>query len=66
MKKTLFSLLVALLSIQFSLTAQNLTFDNVAKVYLRNSGSISTGKEITGYYFFYKMENADKKMHSLN
>jgi hypothetical protein len=45
-----------------TMNAQNLTFDNISKVYLRSIGSILNGKEISGYYYLYKLENQDKKM----
>lgn len=41
--------------------SQKLTFDNIAKVYVRSAGPIISGKEVTGYYFLYKLEKVDKK-----
>jgi hypothetical protein len=53
-------LLSGLLFVNKSLS-QTLEFNDVLKVYLRSAGSIINGKEITGYYTFYKVEKVDKK-----
>ncbi len=45
----------------FSINAQKLTFDNIGKVYVRSTGPIISGKEVSGYYFLYKLDKADKK-----
>src|SRR4051812_27996437 len=42
-------------------TAQKLTFDDVAKTYVQSAGPIISGKEVSGYYYFLKMEKADRK-----
>lgn len=43
------------------LGAQNLTFENVHKVVLRNSDAIREGSEVKGYYFFYVSDKVDKR-----
>lgn len=60
MKKTflLLSILCAFIAQTF---AQNMTLDNIAKVYIRSTGYIVAGKEVSGYYYLYKVENKDKK-----
>lgn len=35
-------------------------FNNVRKVYLNSMGEIKDGKEVKGYYMFYKLDKADK------
>lgn len=40
-----------------TMNAQNLTFDNISKGSLRSIGSILNGKEISGYYYLYKLES---------
>jgi hypothetical protein len=59
--KNLKLLLLFLAISTLELHAQNLTLDKINKVYIRSIGSILSGKEISGYYFFYKLENQDKK-----
>jgi hypothetical protein len=41
--------------------AQTLSFENVHKVTLRNSGAIKEGSEVKGYYFFYVSDKIDKR-----
>ncbi len=39
---------------------QNLSFENIQKVELRNSGAIREGTEVKGYFFFYASDKIDK------
>ncbi|HMR92583.1 MAG TPA: hypothetical protein PKC69_09720 [Chitinophagaceae bacterium] len=50
----------ALLFTVCTATAQNLSFENIQKVELRNSGAIKEGTEVKGYYFFYTSDKINK------
>jgi len=44
----------------FNSSAQNKSFDDVMEIELRNSGAIISSNEVTGYYFFYKVDKVSK------
>src|ERR1700740_3380078 len=60
MKNKLILLLLLAIFVK-PLFSQNLELSDVMKAYPRGSGSITNGKEIAGYYTFYKVDKADKK-----
>jgi hypothetical protein len=43
------------------LSAQNFTKTGIARLRLRNSGTIFQDDQVRGYYFFYNMEKKDRK-----
>jgi hypothetical protein len=47
--------------IMLQLSAQNFTKTGIAKIRLKNSGSIVQDNQVKGYYFFYNLEKKDKK-----
>lgn len=61
MKKLKLLILLLLTGTIASMNAQKLSFDNISKVYVRSAGPIISGKEVSGYYFLYKLEKVDKK-----
>lgn len=60
MKKILAIIAIVTLTLNVSFS-QTLSFDNIAKVYVKSTGYILSGKEVSGYYTLYKLENKDKK-----
>ena len=63
MYKKFSNALFILFSIMVSLTelmGQSASFSNVFKAKLRDSGAIMDGQKVNGYYFFYRMDKADK------
>lgn len=44
-----------------NVSAQSLSFDKVLTVQLRNSGTITQGSEVKGYYYFYTEDKVDRK-----
>lgn len=54
-------LTVVLAMTVFGLSAQNFTKTGIAKIQLKNSGSIVTDNQVKGYYFFYQLEKKDRK-----
>ena len=59
--KSQFLLVAFLLVTSFALNAQKVTFDNVVKVRLQNSGPILDNEQVKGYYFFYEVDKVDRK-----
>jgi hypothetical protein len=55
-------LLSALLLLHLQAWAQNkLSFENVQQVQVRNSGAITEGEQVRGYYLFYQSDKVDRK-----
>jgi len=62
MKKAILLFMASFLFLgQDVLLSQKITLDNVAKVRLRNSGTIKENDVIRGYYNFYKVDKVDRK-----
>ncbi len=54
-------LLFTCLFISIAAKAQKVSINNVYKIYIKNTGPISEGNQIKGYYAFYQTDKVDKK-----